>query len=314
MNTFRYSSDNKRYHTLHYYNMQKFGERVYKAPISAGFSCPNIDGRKGTGGCIYCDCGSGYFTDDMLIPVKEQLKHQIDLIHAKHPCAKINAYFQSYSNTYAEVDVLRERFEPVLDFPDVVAMSVATRADCLNDEVLAYLSELSKRTNLTVELGLQTFHDVTALKINRRHSFSDFCEGYNKLKALGIRTVVHIINGLPEEDDGMMLETAEVLGKMKPDGVKIHLLHVIRGTVLEQMYSRGEYVPLDKDRYVEITVSQLELLPPETVIERITGDGDKRKLVAPLWSADKISVLGAIDKELVRRGSRQGILYKENVE
>lgn len=289
--------------------MQKFGERVYKAPINAGFTCPNIDGKKGRGGCIYCDGGSGYFTDNRLIPVREQLKHQIELIHTKHPKAKINAYFQSYSNTYAGVDVLRERFEPVFEFPDVAAVSVATRADCLCGDVLAYLSELSARTSLTVELGLQTAHDITAQKINRGHSFSEFSEGYDKLKALGIRTVVHIINGLPDEDDGMMLETAEILGKMKPDGVKIHLLHVIKGTVLEQMYNRGEYVPLEKERYVDIAVRQLELLPPQTVIERITGDGDKRKLVAPLWSADKISVLGAIDKEQASRGSYQGKGY-----
>lgn len=286
--------------------MQKFGERVYKAPINAGFSCPNIDGKKGSGGCIYCDGGSGYFTDSKLTPVKEQLKHQIELIHVKHPTAKINAYFQSYSNTYADVNVLRERFEPIFDFPDVVAMSIATRADCLTNDVLAYLKELSARTNLTVEIGLQTAHDNTAQIINRGHSFAEFFEGFSKLKALGIRTTVHIINGLPNEDDDMMLETAQILGRMRPDGVKIHLLHIIKGTVLEQMYNRGEYIPLNKDQYVDITVRQLELLSAETIIERLTGDGDKRKLIAPLWSMDKISVLGAIDKLQAMRGSYQG--------
>lgn len=286
--------------------MQKFGERVYKAPINAGFSCPNIDGKKGSGGCIYCDGGSGYFTDSKLIPVKEQLKHQIELIHVKHPTAKINAYYQSYSNTYADVNVLRERFEPIFDFPDVVAMSIATRADCLTNDILTYLKDLSARTDLTVEVGLQTAHDNTARIINRGHSFAEFFEGFNKLKVLGIRTAVHIINGLPNEDDDMMLETAEILGRMRPDGVKIHLLHIIKGTELEQMYNRGEYIPLDKDRYVDITVRQLELLPAETVIERLTGDGDKRKLIAPLWSMDKISVLGAIDKLQAMRDSYQG--------
>lgn len=286
--------------------MQKFGERVYKAPINAGFSCPNIDGKKGSGGCIYCDGGSGYFTDSKLISVKEQLKHQIELIHIKHPTAKINVYFQSYSNTYADVNVLKDRFEPIFDFPDVAAMSIATRADCLTDDILTYLKELSARTDLTVEVGLQTAHDNTAQIINRGHSFAEFCEGYNKLKALGIRTTVHIINGLPNEDGDMMLETAEILGRMRPDGVKIHLLHIIKGTVLEQMYNRGEYIPLDKDRYVDITVRQLELLPAQTVIERLTGDGDKRKLIAPLWSMDKISVLGAIDKMQAVRDSYQG--------
>lgn len=306
MNTFKYSSDNKRYHTLHYYNMQKFGERVYKAPINAGFTCPNIDGKKGSGGCIYCDGGSGYFTDSKTVSVKNQLRHQIQLIHLKHPSAKINAYFQSYSNTYAGVDVLRERFEQVFEFPGVIALSAATRADCLTDGVLNYLKELSARTNLTVELGLQTVHDATAEKINRGHSFAEFSEGFYKLKSLGIRTVVHIINGLPNEDDDMMLKTAEVLGQMKPDGVKIHLLHVIKGTALEQMYNKGDYIPLEKEQYVNITVKQLELIPAETVIERLTGDGEKRKLAAPLWSMDKISVLGAIDKMQADIDSYQG--------
>ena len=154
MSIFKFTNDNKRYHTLHYYNMQKFGERVYKAPINAGFTCPNIDGRRGRGGCIYCDGGSGYFTDSSRLSTEEQLRHQIDLIHTKHPNAKINAYFQSYSNTYADIDTLKKRFEPVFSFPDVKALSIATRCDCLDNDVMLYLSNLSKRIDLTVELGL----------------------------------------------------------------------------------------------------------------------------------------------------------------
>lgn len=310
MNNFPYSLDNKRYHTLYYYNMQKFGERVYKAPINAGFTCPNIDGTKGVGGCIYCDGGSGYFTDSNAIPVRKQLEHQISLIHQKHPKAKINAYFQSYSNTYADSEILRSKIEPALYFPDVAAVSIATRADCLKDDALKFLAELSTKTNLTVELGLQTVNDNTARIIKRGHTFSEFQKGYERLKNLGIRTVVHIINGLPNENKEMMLETAKILGKMKPDGVKIHLLHIIKGTELAQMYGEGKYEPLDKDKYVDIVVNQLELLPPETVIERLTGDGDKNKLIAPLWSKDKISVLGAIDKLQAERDSYQGKNFK----
>ena len=314
MNTFPYSMDNKRYHTLHYYNMQKFGERVYKAPINAGFTCPNIDGTKGVGGCVYCDGGSGYFTDSSIVSVNEQLKRQIALIHLKHPKAKINAYFQSYSNTYADSDILRNKIEPVLDFPDVIAVSVATRADCLKDDALNYLKELSEKINLTVELGLQTTNDNTAEIINRGHTFSEFRNGYDRLKSIGIRTVVHIINGLPKEDEGIMLQTAKTLGKMKPDGVKIHLLHIIRGTKLEQMYLNGLYRPLEKEKYVSIVVKQLEYLPPETVIERLTGDGDKNKLIAPAWSKNKISVLGAIDKLQANCDSYQGkFLNDKNV-
>lgn len=309
MNVFHYSMDNKRYHTLYFYNMQKFGERVYKAPINAGFTCPNIDGTKGIGGCIYCDGGSGYFTDSSIMSVEEQLKHQICLIHRKHPNAKINAYFQSYSNTYALADYLRSKIDPVFNFNEIISVSLATRADCLKEDVLNYLKELSEKINLTVELGLQTANDSTAKIINRGHTFSEFQRGFDKLKSLGIRTVVHIINGLPKEDEGIMLKTAEILGKMKPDGVKIHLLHVIQGTVLEQMYVNGLYQPMDKDKYVSTVVKQLELLPPETVIERLTGDGDKNKLIAPLWSKDKISVLGAIDKLQADIDSYQGKLF-----
>lgn len=310
MSIFKFTNDNKRYHTLHYYNMQKFGERVYKAPINAGFTCPNIDGRRGRGGCIYCDGGSGYFTDSSRLSTEEQLRHQIDLIHTKHPNAKINAYFQSYSNTYADIDTLKKRFEPVFSFPDVKALSIATRCDCLDNDVMLYLSNLSKRIDLTVELGLQTVSDKTAEIIGRGHSFREFKEGFYKLRQLGIRTVVHIINGLPEENADNMLETAEALGKIKPDGVKIHLLHVIKGTKLEELYNMGKYTPLTKEEYVETAVKQLELLPPETVIERITGDGDKKKLIAPMWSADKISVLGAIDKLQANLDTYQGRLFR----
>lgn len=311
MDIFKFTNDNKRYHTLHYYNMQKFGERVYKAPINAGFTCPNIDGTKGKGGCIYCDGGSGYFTDSSKLSVEEQLKHQIALIHAKHPYAKINAYFQSYSNTYADVNTLKSKFEAVLSFPDVKALSIATRCDCLNEDVMLYLSDLSKRIDLTVELGLQTVSDKTAEIIGRGHSFGEFKEGFYKLRKQGIRTVVHIINGLPKENMDNMLETARTLGKLEPEGVKIHLLHVIKGTKLEEIYKSGKYKPLTKEEYVEITVKQLELLPPETVIERITGDGDKKKLAAPMWSADKISVLGAIDKMQADLDTYQGKLYRK---
>lgn len=310
LNTFKFSSDNKRYHTLHYYNMQKYGKRVYKAPINAGFSCPNIDGKKGRGGCIYCDGGSGYFTDSSIVSVREQLKHQIDLIKAKHSDAGINAYFQSYTNTYGDLDTIRERFEPVFDFSEVLAVSVATRADCLQPQILDYLAELSEKTDLTVELGLQTIHDKTAEIINRGHTFSEFEKAFDDLKRLGIRTTVHIINGLPEENEDMMLKTAERLGKMRPDGIKIHLLHVIRGTKLEKMYLDGMYKPMDMENYVDITVRQLEFIHPETVIERLTGDGDKAKLVAPQWSKNKISVLGAIDKRQASIDSFQGRLFK----
>ena len=304
--SFMYSDDNKRYHTLNYHNRHSFGGKVYKAVIDAGFTCPNIDGSKSRGGCIFCDGGSGYFTTGK-ISVTEQLKKEKARITAKTPDAQIIAYFQAHTNTYAPITVLRELYDEAVKF-GVSGISVATRADCINKEIIGLLCSLP--VSVTVELGLQSIHDSTAEIINRGHTFDEFLKGFNLLKNAGLRVCVHIINGLPYETADMMLKTAETLGKLRPDGVKIHLLHVIKGTRLAEMYEKGQYVPLTKEEYIDITVRQLELLPPETVIERITGDGDKTKLIAPLWSMDKISVLGGIDKAQKERDSFQGKLYR----
>ena len=302
MSKFKFSDDNKRYHTLSYHNKTTYGRKIYKAVIDAGFTCPNIDGTKGRGGCIFCDGGSGYFTISE-ISVTEQLSRECERIRRKVPGAEISAYFQAHTNTYADTDVLKKLYKEAEAY-GVNSISVATRGDCLSDEIVELLKEIS--VPVTVELGLQSIHDSTAKIINRCHTYEEFLNGYNLLKSAGIRTCVHIINGLPSETADMMLETAKTLGKLRPDGVKIHLLHVIKGTKLAEMYEKGDYTPLTKEEYVDITVRQLEYLPPETVIERITGDGDKSKLLAPLWSMDKISVLGAIDVCQRERDSWQG--------
>ncbi len=302
MNPFIFSDDNKRYHTLSYYNRTRFGHKIYKAVIDAGFTCPNIDGTKSIGGCIFCDGGSGYFTDGC-ISVTRQLEKEYERISRKVSAPEIVAYFQTHTNTYAPVEVLRKYYNEAVDF-GVKGIAIATRGDCINAEIIELIKSLP--VPVTVELGLQSIHDKTAEIINRGHNFDEFLSGYNMLKSAGIRVCVHIINGLPYETEEMMLSTAEMLGKLRPDGVKIHLLHVIKGTVLAEMYEKGEYIPLAKEEYVDIVVKQLELLPPETVIERITGDGDKKKLVAPLWSMDKISVLGAIDVKQKELDSWQG--------
>lgn len=302
---FEFSDDNKRYHTLSFHNRRVFGERIYKAAIDAGFTCPNIDGSCGRGGCVFCDGGSGYFAEAEK-SVVEQLEREIARIHAKTPDARIIAYFQSHSNTYAAAEKLREIYEPVMKNPYVAGISVGTRADCFDEEIYAYLSELSRRTYLTVELGLQTVHDATAEKINRGYGCNVFFETFARLKALGIRTCVHIIDGLPDESAEMMLETAAAVGRLRPEAVKIHLLHIIRGTRAEEMYKSGEITPLTREEYIDVVTRQLELLPPETVIERVTGDGDKKKLVAPLWSIDKISVLGGIDRKMAEADTYQG--------
>lgn len=306
--SFRFSDDNKRYHTLNYHNKHTYGGRIYKAVIDAGLTCPNIDGTCGKDGCIFCDGGSGYFTTGC-ISVTEQLRREKERITAKNPNAEIVAYFQAHTNTYASPKVLRKLYSEAVDF-GVSGIAIATRGDCITPEIIAVIKELP--VPVTVELGLQSVHDKTALLINRGHTYAQFLEGYDLLKSAGIRVCVHIINGLPQETAEDMLETAEILGKLSPDGVKIHLLHVIRGTKLHEMYEKGEYFPLTKEEYIDITVRQLELLPPEKVIERITGDGDKSKLIAPLWSMDKISVLGGIDKAQKEQDSYQGKRYKES--
>lgn len=309
MNPFPYSNDNKRYKSLAYEN-SLHGMKFYKAVIDAGFSCPNIDGTKGTCGCIYCDVGSGYFTASPKVSIEKQLTNELNRIRRKTPDALAIAYFQAHSNTYASVARLRELFEAALSHEGICGLSIATRADCLSADTLDYLSELNVRTRLTVELGLQTVFDETAEIINRGHTFSEFVEGYNALKQRGIRVTVHIINGLPNETLDMMVETARTLGKLRPDGIKIHLLHVISGTPLCQMFDRGEYMPMNLSDYAKTVVRQLEVLPPETTIERLTGDGDRETLVAPLWSRDKIRVLGTIDKLMASEDTWQGKLFE----
>ena len=303
---FPYTDDGSRYHTLKFHNRRTYGRPVYKAVVDAGFTCPNIDGTCGTGGCIYCSGGSGYFTKPAL-SVAEQIRLESARIRTSHPNAGIIAYFQAHSNTYADTERLRQVYSEALSC-DICGISVATRADCIDREKANYLASLP--LPVTVELGLQTAHDSTAGLINRGHSFADFVNGYDILKAAGLRVCVHIINGLPGETAEMMLQTAKTLGKMRPDGVKIHLLHVIKGTPLAEMYLAGSYTPLTMPEYIDITVRQLELLPPETVIERLTGDGDRETLLAPLWSLNKRAVLGGIMKRQRELDSVQGMLFQ----
>lgn len=310
---FKYTLDNKRYHTLNYHLKKTFGEKVYKAVINAGFTCPNIDGKVGFGGCSYCLSGSGEFTNDSCISITEQLESEYKRISKKHESPKIIAYFQAHTNTYAPVDVLRKKYEEALTFPDVVGLSIATRPDCIDEDVADLLCEFSKKTYLTVELGLQTTNDETAKSFNRGYTYDTFLKSYKLLKERNIRVCVHIINGLLGETKEDMLKTAKIVGKLHPDAVKIHLLHILKGTVYEKEYNFKNLIPMTKDAYVDAVIGQLELLPQETVIERITGDGAKKSLVAPKWSLDKISVLGAIDKEMQLRNTYQGIFLLDEM-
>lgn len=310
---FKYTDDNKRYHTLAYYNKRRYGKKVFKAVIDAGFTCPNKDGTKGTGGCIFCRKGSGYFTGSPEISVFSQIESETERIRRKYPDAGIIAYFQANTNTYAPVEALRRIYKPVAEYGGITGISIATRPDCISDETADFLSELSKTTDLTVELGMQTVHDKTLEIINTGYCRREFLEGFYRLKERNIRTCLHIINGLPGETEEMMLQTARKTAELKPDAVKIQLLHILKDTPIEQMYNDGKIKPMEYEEYISVAVSQLESFPPETVIERITGDGDKRFLVSPKWSANKIAVLGGIDKEFVRRNTYQGYGFVRSI-
>lgn len=311
MNSFKYAVDNKRYHTLNYHFLNIFGEKAYKALINAGMTCPNIDGTCGVGGCSFCLEGSGEFSSSPCLSVTEQLKLESKRITQKYGDKKIIAYFQSNTNTYADVDKLYELYSEAISFQNVVGLSVGTRPDCINEENIKLLSDFSKKTYLTVELGLQTVHDKTALKFNRGYGFETFKKAFNLLKENEIRVCVHLINGLYDETRDDMVESARVLGKMHPDAVKIHLLHILRGTKAERDFQKGKIVPLTKSQYIDIVCRQLEVLPPECVIERITGDGGKENLIVPKWSLNKISVLAGIDKELSARSTYQGDFFAD---
>ncbi len=314
-NPFPHTDTNKRYYTYDYYLRRTFGGKCAKIPIDAGFTCPNIDGRCGVGGCIYCSGrGSGDFAESASVPIKEQYELTRARLSSKWSTERCIPYFQAHTNTYAPLHVLKEKFEQAVGLDGVVALNIATRADCLGEDVAEYLGELAERLPLTVELGLQTANDEVADLINRGHSFADFVEGYNKLRAVSpkINICVHVIFGLPEETEDMMMDTVRAVARLHPEQVKIHLLHVIEGTKMAQMYRQGRYVPLEKKDYVRLVADALELLPPDTVIARLTGDGMPDTLLAPLWSRKKVSVINDIDKLLYERGTYQGVRYAED--
>ena len=302
----------KRYNAQGQFLKRKFGGKTVKISLNGGFTCPNRDGSKGTGGCSYCSAsGSGDHAGDPLMSISEQFVAGKRLLEAKWGTdVRYIPYFQANTNTYAPLPKLRALFEEALSWENVVGIAISTRADCISEETADYLVELSFRTYLTVELGLQTVHDITAGKINRCHTFGEFLQGFEMLKSRGINVCVHIINGLPGETREMMLETVRTAAGLGIHGIKIHLLHIIRGTRLAEQYLRGEFEAMGLEEYVELVCDQLELLPPEVLIERLTGDGARDSLIAPLWSRDKKAVLNSIDKELRRRGTTQGQCFQ----
>ena len=307
MNKFKYSDSNKRYHTLDYFFKQKFGCKVFKVSLNAGFTCPNIDGTVGYGGCIYCsNSGSAEFAGNINDDLVTQFNSIKEMIHHKWPSAKYIGYFQAHTNTYAPVNILKEKYETIMNLNNVVGLNIATRPDAISVECLDYLEELSKKTYLTIELGLQTIHESTSKLINRCHTLECFHNMVYELKKRNINVVVHIINGLPYETPTMMLETVKYLNKLPIDGVKIHMLHILKNTPLETLYKNKKFHILTKEEYVSIVCDQLENLRNDIVIHRITGDPKKDDLIEPSWLTFKFCVLNEIDKELKRRNSYQG--------
>lgn len=309
-NPFPYASDDKRYHTWNYHLRNQFGHKVFKIALDGGFDCPNRDGTVAFGGCTFCSAaGSGDFAGNRAEDLKKQFADIKGKMHQKWKDGKYMAYFQAYTNTHAPVDVLREKFETVMDEEGVVGLSIATRPDCLPDDVVEYLAELNERTYLWLELGLQTVHEKTANIINRAHDYPTYVEGVNKLRKHGIRVCSHIINGLPLETPEMMMETAREVAKLDVQGIKIHLLHLLKGTPMVKQYEKGMLQFLSFEEYVNLVCDQLEILPPEMIIHRITGDGPIDLMVGPMWSVNKWEVLNAIDAELKRRNSYQGKFF-----
>ena len=307
LNKFKYSDDNKRYHTLNYFYKHKFYSKVFKVSLNAGFSCPNIDGTVGYGGCIYCSkSGSGEFAGNITDDIITQFNKVKNMMLRKWPNAKYIGYFQARTNTYAPVKKLKEVYEPILKQEGVIGINIGTRADSITDECLDYLTDLNTRTYLTIELGLQTIHEKTSKLINRCHSLECFTNMVKRLRERNINVVVHIINGLPNETKEDMINTVKYLNNLDIQGVKIHMLSILKNTPLEEYYKKNKFHILTKEEYIDIVVTQLEYLREEIVINRITGDPDIKDLIEPKWLIKKFCVLNDIDKEMVKRNIYQG--------
>jgi len=301
----------KRFHTWNYEMREQFGGKVFKVMLDAGFTCPNRDGSIAKGGCTFCSArGSGDFAGSRRDDLVTQFNNIRDLQHKKWPEAKYIGYFQAYTNTYAPVEELREYYEVILQQPGVVGLSIATRPDCLPDDVVDYLAELNERTYLWVEMGLQTIHESTSTLINRAHDTACYYDAVERLRKRGIRVCAHIIYGLPGETHEMMLDTCRAVAGMDVQGIKIHLLHLMRKTPMVKQYEAGLVRFLEMDEYVKLIADSLEMLSPEMIVHRLTGDAPRDLLIGPMWSLKKWEVLNAIDAELKARDTWQGKYWR----
>lgn len=287
------------YLSFNKYLKDKFGQKVYKISLDGGFTCPNRDGKIDTRGCIFCSKGgSGDFAQNRNLSITEQIESGKKIVEKKIKSGKYIAYFQAFTNTYAPVEILRAKYSEAINHPDIVALSIATRPDCLGDDVIELLDEMNKIKPVFVELGLQTIHSDSAKYIRRGYSLEVYNEAVKKLKNIGVNIVVHIILGLPNESEEDMLESVKYVCQSQIDGIKLQLLHIIAGTDLTKDYEKGLFKTLEFDEYVELIAKCVAIIPKNIVIHRLTGDGAKKDLIAPLWSADKKRVLNAINKAL----------------
>lgn len=307
MNTFPYTLDNKRYHTYNYFLKQKYHHKIAKVSLNAGFTCPNRDGTCGYGGCIFCsDSGSGDYAGNVYDSLHKQFQDISSIMRKKWTDCKFIAYFQANSNTYGSIERLKKTFEPFIDYPDVVGLAIATRPDCLNEEICDYLYELSLKCDLYIELGLQTIHDQTGELINRGHNYQTFVDAVKQLRKRHLDVCVHIINGLPYETYDMMMETAKAVGQLDIQGLKIHNLFILKHTKLYHVYKQNPFPLLSRDEYINLVVEQLTYIPSHVVIERLTGDAPLHDLFEPQWSIKKVTILNDIDKCMKEKNLYQG--------
>jgi radical SAM protein (TIGR01212 family) len=299
------------YYSFNTFLRERFGERVQKITLDAGLTCPNRDGTRGLGGCTYCDAdGSGNGAASTMPDVRQQAMDGMQAMKRRYGAKKFIAYFQSFCNTYAPVEQLRCLYDRVANLPGIVGMSVATRPDCLSPQILELLAEYANRMMVWLELGLQSAHNETLYHINRGHTWAEFLEGYEAARRYPLLICPHIIIGLPGETADHVRRTAREVARLKPDGLKIHCLYIHKGTVIEQEYLRGGFRSLSLKEFVSQGCDVLERIPPDTVIQRLTGDPLKSRLVAPEWALNKQETLRGIEKEFTRRRTRQGQLWE----
>ena len=306
-NPFIYSNDNKRYHTWNYYLKNHYQCKVFKVALNANFTCPNRDGTCGVGGCTFCSSlGSGDYAGKASDDLMYQFEQGLEMMRRKWPNGQAIAYFQAFTNTYAPLHTLKETFQPFVEREDVLALAIATRADALNDENIAYLDSLTKHKDIWIEVGLQSIHEKTAKMTNRGHDLNCFIKAIDKLAKTNLKVCVHFFNSLPNETKEEMIETARFVGNLPVHAIKIHMLHLLSDSVMGQQYLQKPFPIMSKEDYIDVVVQQLECLPAEMIIQRLTGDAPKDKLIVPEWTLKKVIVLNDIDKEMKKRDTYQG--------